>query len=1096
MNALRQRLVGFAACIAILGLLVGLPALLLQLGWGSLPTVSGPWWQVLTTPDDGRVALLILKAAAWITWLLLAASVVAEIIGAVRGIKAPHLPGLRWSQRPARRLVTAAMVLFVALPAVTVTSLANAAPLATAAPLHVDADVVSATTTDSSVPAASHAEASAALHAVTTHTVRPGDSLWSIAQQYLGSGERYRDISRLNADLLDGHDDFLIPGWVLTLPQDAETVTYTVQGGDTLAAIARTRLGDETRWPGVYEASRHTVQDGGRRLTDPDLILPGWTLTLPSGPAGAAPTSPSQNTTPDATADPSAVGAPAAASPAPAASTSTVPQATASAPATSAPAPTWVASSDATPELPTHQAPPSDGQLVQAPWLLVGLTGGGALLAGGVLTLLRRRRRAQLRARRPGRTLALPAPELVPVEKTLITSGSGTAPRLDFIDQALRRLADTMAEQGRPVPQLEAVQLLPCRLVIHLAEPVDLPEPWRASDDATEGRQWSLSDDDDPIEVHSRAPYPQLVTVGRDDDQSTWLVNLEQLGTVSLVGDPTYAGDFARYLAAEIVVNPWSSDVQLDCIGVASELADLDPARIRHHRVDDLVPDGALDAAGARQATAAKRGRPDPAVPAMRHANAIAERCASNQVDVTTGRPSDVGDELWGSHLVLIDAEIRTSGLDELMSFISEHPNGAGTAVMLVGDHEPIRGVGVRLTGEGRVQLPSLGLDLVAVGLTPDEAAGCALLLSQADQLDDSPVPVDGDEGWRGQCDAAGALRTDLVLPRDTDPEALDEPVTTVLEQPDREVLDEAAATPEDLRQLSPLVPAHVRERVEASDVTLDADVAAWFDPDCDRPRLSLLGPIHARVGPGGNPGAASKRRAFYAEVLTFLALNPLGVSTDQLITAFGGSPSDVRKHLTIVRAWLGADPATDQRYLPDAHESPAAKMRGTGVYQVLGVLVDLDLFRRLRVRGQARGAEGLADLQRALTLVEGEPFAGQRDGGWGWLADGVRIDQHILCGIVDVAHLVTMAALTSGDLQAARFATEVAMTAAPYEDTPQMDLAAIARAEGDHATAHRVLIDAVANRSEDGEAPADLAARTAEILRDPRWTKGKGQVA
>ncbi len=1095
MSALRQRLVGFAACIAILGLLVGLPALLLRLGWGSLPTVSGPWWQVLTTPDDGRIALLVLKVAAWITWLLLATSVVAEIIAALRGMKAPHLPGLRWSQRPARRLVTAAMLLFVALPAVTVTSLANAAPLATAAPLHVDAEGVSATMPDSGVPAASHATASAAPHAVTTHTVRPGDSLWSIAQQFLGSGQRYRDIARLNADLLDGHDDFLIPGWVLTLPEDAETVSYTVQPGDTLAAIARTRLGDETRWPGVYEASRHTVQEDGRRLNDPDLILPGWSLTLPSAPAAVSPTSTSQNTAPDATTDPSGASAPAA-SPAPAASASTVPQATVSAPATSAPAPTSVASADATPEVPAHQAPPSDGQLVQAPWLLVGLTGGGALLAGGLLTLLRRRRRAQLRARRPGRTLALPAPELVPVEKTLITSGSGTAPRLDFIDQALRRLADTMAEQGRPVPQLEAVQLLPGRLVVHLSQPVDLPEPWRPSDAPTDGRQWSLSDDVDPVEVHSRAPYPQLVTVGQDGDQATWLVNLEQFGTVSLVGDLAYSGDFARYLAAEIVVNPWSSDVQLDCIGVASELADLDPSRIRHHRVDDLVPDEVPDAAGARQATAANRGgRTDPAVPAMRHANAIAERCASNQVDVTTGRPSDVGDELWGSHLVLIDAEIRTRALDELVSFISEHPNGAGTAVMLVGDHEPIRGVGVRLTGEGRVQLPSLGLDLVAVGLTPEEAAGCALLLSQADQLDDSPVPVDGDEGWRGQCDAAGALREDLVLPRDTDPSALEEPVTTVLEQPDREVLDGAAATPEDLRQLSPLVPAHVRERVEASDLTLDADVAAWFDPDCDRPRLSLLGPIHARVGPGGNPGAASKRRAFYAEVLTFLALNPLGVTTDQLMTAFGGSPSDVRKHLTILRAWLGADPA-GRRYLPDAHESPAAKMRGTGVYQLVGVLMDLDLFRRLRVRGQARGADGLADLQRALTLVEGEPFAGQRDGGWAWLADGVRIDQHILCGIVDVAHLVTMAALTSGDLQAARFATEVAMTAAPYEDTPQMDLAAIARAEGDHATAHRVLIDAVANRSEDGEAPADLAARTAEILRDPRWTKGKGQVA
>jgi Tfp pilus assembly protein PilF len=88
------------------------------------------------------------------------------------------------------------------------------------------------------------------------------------------------------------------------------------------------------------------------------------------------------------------------------------------------------------------------------------------------------------------------------------------------------------------------------------------------------------------------------------------------------------------------------------------------------------------------------------------------------------------------------------------------------------------------------------------------------------------------------------------------------------------------------------------------------------------------------------------------------------------------------------------------------------------------------------------------------------------------------------------------MAALTAGDLRAARAATEVAIAAAPFEDTPQMDLAAILRAEGDLAAAHRVLIDAVANRSEDGEAPADLADRTAQILDDPSWSKRTDQVA
>jgi len=97
----------------------------------------------------------------------------------------------------------------------------------------------------------------------------------------------------------------------------------------------------------------------------------------------------------------------------------------------------------------------------------------------------------------------------------------------------------------------------------------------------------------------------------------------------------------------------------------------------------------------------------------------------------------------------------------------------------------------------------------------------------------------------------------------------------------------------------------------------------------------------------------------------------------------------------------------------------------------VVGVLADIDLFRRLRSRGQARGSEGLVDLQAALELVTGEPFTGQRGRGWAWLADGVRIDQHMVCAVVDVAHTVTIAALHAGELELARSAAETALLAA-----------------------------------------------------------------
>jgi len=602
---------------------------------------------------------------------------------------------------------------------------------------------------------------------------------------------------------------------------------------------------------------------------------------------------------------------------------------------------------------------------------------------------------------------------------------------------------------------------------VQLVEPSTLAHPWRP--DPADGRRWLLATGAHEQESTARSAYPQLVSVGLDDDGATWLVNLDQLGRISLTGDPTYAADFARYVAAEIAVNPWARQVQLDCIGIAPESEPLDPARIRHHRVEDSA---ALDAAIAA-------------------AGATVDKCAEHDVTATAGRVDDLGGDVWDSWLVLLNGALSSTPLDRLLALVGEHPARTGTAVVMVADTEPVRGLGVRLTGQGRVLIPSLGLDLIANGLTPAEAEGCALLLAHADLLDDVEMPSDGDDGWREYCDAAGAIRDELVLPRDTDPES--EPGATVVTGPDAEILDVAATTADDLEQLAPHVPDKVRAAVQGADPGLDADLAAWAAGT--RPHLRLLGPIQARTGTTGKPTVVAKRKAFYTELLAFLALHPHGVTIDQVVDAFGSDATQMRVHLSKVRSWLGVDPTTGGNYLPDAAKSPAGIARGMGIYQLIGVLADIDLFRRLRARGQARGPEGLVDLRAALGLVTGEPFTGQRGRGWAWLADGVRIDHHMVCAVVDVAHTITIAALHAGDLQLARTATEIALLAAPYEDTPRLDLAAVIAAEGDRQAAERMLRNDVSNRAEDGDAPDDLPERTAELVASPPWLR-KGRVA
>jgi hypothetical protein len=119
---------------------------------------------------------------------------------------------------------------------------------------------------------------------------------------------------------------------------------------------------------------------------------------------------------------------------------------------------------------------------------------------------------------------------------------------------------------------------------------------------------------------------------------------------------------------------------------------------------------------------------------------------------------------------------------------------------------------------------------------------------------------------------------------------------------------------------------------------------------------------------------------------------------------------------------------------------------------------------------------------------VTGQPFDKLRPGGWTWLYEGDRLDHHLVCAIVDVAHLVTTHALAEGDLKTAREATKIATAAAPYEEIPRLDLAAIAAAAGHRQEAARILRDEVCNRSDDGNPPLELSERTEQILTAHDW--------
>lgn len=1036
-----NRLKGLGATLVILAILAGLPAVLLALGPPvALTRFTTDPIGALLRPDDGTLALAFLWVLGWAVWAILAVLIGIETIAALRQVKAPQLGPLHAPQSLAGRLVGAAALLFVATSSLPVPALAAPTP---AAP-------VTATTipeTNEPAPAEPAAPRSAP---VEHYTVQLGDSLWRIAERHLGDGARYPEILNLNRTLLRAGPDFLQPGWQLTLPSHAtsegeRTETITVQRGDSLSKLAATHLGDAARYPEIFDASTTITQPDGRHLTDPDLIDIGWTLHIPH-PATAADPEGRQPSLPAAS-DPTDADAPAESAPTPTTAPSTGPERSRAAD------PGQVVAGDAASD--AGEQTEAEPALV-ASWLVPGLAAGG-LLCGSLALALARRRALQARHRRPGRAMPLTPAVLAPIEKTVLAHPA-VAVTVDDLDRILRWTDNAHVAANLPLPGVAAIELTATRIVLHLTEPQTVVAPWHA--ESVSDLRWTLDlaeapNLDAPPTASERA-WPQLVTIGTTEAGDTWLINVEEAGALHLVGDATYAADLARYLVAELTLNPWARDVRVDCINTCPELTDLEPGKLQHHTSLDV-----LDSL-------------------LRDANATANRLSVLEVpDVTHARAHSAGDDLWGSRVLVIDAHTATTPeVTGLLDTVMELPHRTGTSLLIITDtDQPTSGSGVevRLTAEGRVVIPSVGLDLIAVGLTSDEAGGVARLMQVADQTTDEPMPAltDPTQAWEAHSNAAGQL-VDPRLRQRGDHEA---DGSTLLPDLD-EVYGATATTPEELATLAPIVPDAVRHEVEDADPTLDADLAEWFAKHSDRPRLSILGPLAVRIGRGGNAVAGAKQRPFLTQLLAYLGTRPRGVTVAEVAEATGIAIDRVRRDISNLRQWIGTDPTTGQPHIPGALESESSHRLGGGRYEVNGLLVDADLFRRLRVRGEARGADGQPDLKKALTLVTGQPLRDIKLGSW--LVDS-GLNHHLTYAIVDTAHLVCTIALANHDHQAARAAAELAILAAPHEEIPRLDLIAVATAEGRRSEADH-LIRATLN-GDTTDTPHELSARADAIL-------------
>lgn len=995
MSTLTTRIRGLAAILALIAFILGVPALLVAIG--AIPDLSPFSWTRLTSPDDGTLALQVVAAVCWIAWAIFTCQLIASIVSHVRGMRAPRVLGLVVPQLAADRLVAAAALLFVAVP--TTTALLpqpKAEATVTATPLPA-APVAAAPRPQAPAP---HQVAPTKHEPATeTYTVKRGDSLWKIAEERLGDGTRYAEIVALNEPALGGRPDFLVPGTVLRVPVTTPTEDeYVVKPGDTLSEIAEDELGNADAYPAIFNASRGTAQANGAHLSDPNLILPGWRLTIPR-PADSVPPAPPDH----------------------------VARAHDQRPAVPPPADSSSPTASETTSAPHMQA--DDGHTDAPAWLLPGLAGAGAIFGAAFWIVLRGQRRTQLRWRRPGRIIASPPPELVPAEKTARVTATSIAPSIEKLDGTLQSLEPTKV-------RILTATLTGEEIGITLAAAADLEPPWTGS-----GVTWRIALADVPKNREAFPPYPLLASAGQDLHGAFVFLNLEELRVVSVTGDPARKAAFARHLAAELAVNPWSITTHVDVLGLGADLASFHLGRISTHPPGDTAFIATLVA------------------------------------HVSESVPDRDPDDFYAA--IIATADAPGDEIDELAATLDAFTGRTAAALVdLAGDPRPIA-THLQLTADARLTCPSLGLDITAAGLTEEEARACALLLDLT--LDSQDVPVPRSTSPSATADRGGALVEELTEPR---PEGGPAGDASLLPLDAHVYADAAAATIEDIETLAPMATPQAEALVAADDPRLDEDLARWDSPTLTSTKLTLLGPVGARTT--GDAKTTAARRPYYVELLAYLVLHPDGSTADDLADAFGITPERARVSMSNLRRWLGTDPNTKKPYLPDAKQTHTS---GTlGAYKVQGVLCDLDLFRRLRARAQSKGAAGIDDLMSALRLVTGEPFSRLHDRHWSWLLEGERWDHIMTSAIVDVGHIVSANALANDDSALALWAARTAYTAAPYDEVAQLDVIQAVAAGGDDEQAKRDLAERVFNRRDDDLPPIELPERTAKIVAGREW--------
>jgi len=114
----------------------------------------------------------------------------------------------------------------------------------------------------------------------TPYTVKPGDNLWDIAKTHMGDGTKWPDIYKMNQDVVGSNPNLIHPGDQLNLGDSSQitaSADYTVKPGDNLWNISKDHLGGGQNWHHLYDHNTSVIGE------NPSLIHPGQKLSMPGG---------------------------------------------------------------------------------------------------------------------------------------------------------------------------------------------------------------------------------------------------------------------------------------------------------------------------------------------------------------------------------------------------------------------------------------------------------------------------------------------------------------------------------------------------------------------------------------------------------------------------------------------------------------------------------------------------------------------------------------------------------------------------------------------------------------------------------------------